>query len=92
MVHELKTLPGYKWSISEWIINNFPQHHSYVEPFFGSGAAFFSKVPSAIETIKDLDEDVINLFSCIRDNSEALDRKIAMTPYSRKEYDKSFET
>lgn len=84
--------PGSKWSISDWIINNFPQHHSYVEPYFGSGAVFFSKYQSAIETINDLDEDVINLFKCIRDDSEALARKIAMTPYSRQAYDESFET
>lgn len=84
--------PGSKWSISPWIVSNFPEHHSYVEPYFGSGAAFFSKVPSAIETINDLDGDVINLFSCIRDNSEVLARKIAMTPYSRKTYDESFRT
>ncbi|KAA8668355.1 DNA adenine methylase [Clostridium sp. HV4-5-A1G] len=83
--------PGSKWSIAGWIIKNFPEHHSYVEPFFGSGAVFFSKVPSSIETINDLDDDVINLFTCIRDNSKELVRKIAMTPYSRKEYDESFK-
>lgn len=84
--------PGSKWSLSNWIISNFPQHHSYVEPYFGSGAVFFSKSQSAIETINDLDEDVINLFKCIRDNSEVLARKISMTPYSRQAYDESFET
>jgi DNA adenine methylase len=83
--------PGSKWSIADWIIRNFPKHHSYVEPFFGSGAVFFSKPPSAIETINDLDDDVINLFTCIRDNSDVLARKITMTPYSRKVYDESFE-
>jgi DNA adenine methylase len=83
--------PGSKWSIADWIISNFPQHHSYVEPYFGSGAVFFSKPQSSIETINDLDEDVVNLFTCIRDNSESLARKISMTPYSRKMYDDSFE-
>lgn len=83
--------PGSKWSISDWIISNFPEHHSYVEPYFGSGAVFFSKPQSAIETINDLDEDVINLFNCIRDNGETLSRKIAMTPYGRQTYYESFE-
>lgn len=83
--------PGSKWSIADWIINNFPEHHSYVEPYFGSGAVFFSKVPSAIETINDFDDDVINLYKCIRDNPEELARKITMTPYARKIYDLCFE-
>ena len=26
--------PGSKWGIAEWIISFFPEHHSYVEPFF----------------------------------------------------------
>lgn len=30
--------PGAKWSLAEWIIGHFPPHHSYLEPFFGSGA------------------------------------------------------
>lgn len=84
--------PGSKWKISDWIISNFPKHHSYVEPYFGSGAVFFSKAPSAIETINDLDDDVINLFTCIRDNATELSRAITMTPYSRKIYDISFDT
>ncbi len=84
--------PGSKWSIADWIISKFPKHHSYVEPYFGSGAVFFSKVPSKIETINDLDDDVINLFKCIRDNAAELARVVTMTPYSRKTYDLSFDT
>lgn len=30
--------PGSKWRIARWIISFFPEHHSYLEPFFGSGA------------------------------------------------------
>ena len=26
--------PGSKWSIAKWIISFFPEHHSYLEPFF----------------------------------------------------------
>mgnify|MGYP002606369201 CR=1 FL=1 len=35
--------PGSKWSIADWIINFFPEHHTYLEPFFGSGAVLFNK-------------------------------------------------
>ncbi len=29
--------PGSKWSLADWIISFFPEHHSYLEPYFGSG-------------------------------------------------------
>lgn len=83
--------PGAKWNIANWIIDHMPKHHSYLEPFFGSGAVLFNKQPSSIETINDLDCDVTNLFECIRDDCERLARLVAMTPYSREEYDKSFQ-
>jgi DNA adenine methylase len=90
-MHQVLKYPGSKWRIAEWIISQFPEHHSYLEPFFGSGAVLFSKAPSKIETINDLDNKVCDLFKLIRDNPDILARKVLETPYSRTEYDKSFE-
>lgn len=64
--------PGSKWRIAQNIISMIPNHHSYLEPYFGSGAVFFTKDPSAIETINDLDNDIPNLFKCIRNDPERL--------------------
>jgi DNA adenine methylase len=64
---------------------------TYLEPYFGSGAVFFNKRRSIIETINDLDGNVVNLFKCIRDYPEELARLIAFTPWSREEYRKSYE-
>ena len=58
--------PGAKWRLAPWIISHFPDHHSYLEPFFGSGAVLFNKPKSNIETVNDLDDEVINFFECIR--------------------------
>lgn len=33
----------------------------------------FSKIPSAIETINDIDSNVVNLFHCIQKDSEKLE-------------------
>lgn len=82
--------PGAKWRIADWIIENIPEHHSYVEPFFGSGAVFFKKSPSNIETINDLDDRVVNFFEVVRDSPEELAAKIYMTPYARKVYEQSY--
>lgn len=86
--------PGSKWSIANWIISHFPEGYEkmvYLEPFCGSGAVFFNKEPGAVETINDLDSDVVNLFRVLREQSEELKRVLALTPYSREEYDRSFE-
>jgi len=83
--------PGSKWSMAEWIISHMPPHQTYLEPFFGSGAVFFNKAPSQLETINDLDGDVVNLFRVIRDRTEELARLVYWTPYSREEYYASYD-
>jgi len=82
--------PGSKWSIVDWIISFFPPHHSYVEPFFGSGAVLFNKPRSCIETVNDLDGNVVNLFEWIKNNPEKLAHEIHYTPYARAVYEDAF--
>ena len=82
--------PGSKWKIAPEIVKRIPEHHTYCEPYFGSGAVFFSKEPSAIELINDLDNNVPTLFRCIRDDPEKLAGIVAATPYSRFEYERAF--
>lgn len=83
--------PGAKWRIAKWIIEHIPEHHSYVEPYFGSGAVFFNKTPSNIETINDIDGDVVNFFRVVKESADELAYKIFMTPYARAEYERSYE-
>lgn len=84
--------PGSKWSMADWIISYMPSHATYLEPYFGSGAVFFNKQPSALETINDLDGDVVNLFRIIRDRPDELSHLVRWTPYSREEYYNSYQT
>ena len=79
--------PGSKARLADWIIGHFPAHRSYLEPFLGSGAVLFRKTRSPIETINDLDGDVINLFECIRKDPERLAWMIYYTPYARMLYE-----
>lgn len=83
--------PGAKWRIARDIVQLIPEHHTYVEPYFGSGAVFFSKDASPIELINDLDNNVPNLFRCIRDYPDELAKAVATTPYARYEYERAFE-
>ncbi|RKJ46544.1 DNA adenine methylase [bacterium 1XD8-76] len=82
--------PGSKWAIANWIIGFFPEHHSYLEPFFGSGAVLFNKPRSNIETVNDLDGNVVNLFEWIRKDPERLAHEIYYTPYARQVYEDVF--
>jgi len=83
--------PGSKWRLAEWIISFMPPHTTYLEPFFGSGAVFFNKAPSKVETINDIDGNVVNLFRVIREQPEELAALIEMTPWARDEYYASYE-
>jgi DNA adenine methylase len=86
--------PGSKKRIAPWIVGQFPDNYrelTYLEPFFGSGSVFFEKEPSVIETINDIDGEIVNLFKQIREHAEELIRLISLTPWSRQEYLTAFE-
>lgn len=72
--------------IAQTIVRHFPSHNIYLEPFFGSGACLFTKKTSPIETVNDLDGEVVNLFRIIREQPDELVRVIEATPWARDEY------
>lgn len=83
--------PGSKWRIADWIVSFFPKHQVYLEPFFGSGAVFFNKTPSYLETINDLNNDIVNLFEVCRRFPEQLSTAVNLTPFSREEFIRCYE-
>lgn len=85
--------PGGKKRIAPWIVKKMPDHHSYLEPFFGCGAVLFEKEPAPIETVNDLDSEIVNFFRVVRDpdRRERLCEAVAYTPYSREIYEEGFK-
>lgn len=83
--------PGAKNRISDFIISYIPKHTVYCEPYLGSGAVFFNKEPSYNEILNDLDDEIYNFFMVLRNNPLELADAISLTPYSRKEYEFSYE-
>lgn len=83
--------PDGKWRISDWIIKHLPPHKVYLEPFFGSGGVFFNKEPSYLETINDINGDIVNLFKVCREQPEELARALEFTPWAREEYINCYE-
>lgn len=78
--------PGAKNRITDWICEYIPPHEVYLEPYFGSGAVFFNKVPARIETLNDLDGNVVNYFRVVREHARELAEQLNMTPFARDEY------
>lgn len=77
---------GGKQTIAEQIISLFPEHGHYVEPFAGSLAVLLAKRPSRMETVNDLDGDLMTFWRVLRDRPDELQRVCALTPHSRAEY------
>ena len=77
---------GAKLRIVSKIVNGLPPHNAWVELFCGSAALTLAKKPAPIEVINDLNGEIVNVFQQLRDNSEALCRAIALTPYARAEF------
>ncbi len=83
--------PGAKWRLAPWVLSHMPPHESYLEPYFGSGAIFFLKEKSRIETINDLDGEVVNFFRVCRDYPAELANAVSLTPWAREERDAAYQ-
>lgn len=82
--------PGSKWSIADWVIGHFAPHYAYIEPFGGGAAVLLRKPPSKGEVYNDLDGEIYNLFSVLREQPDALYEALQLTPYSRQEFYEAF--
>ena len=78
---------GSKFRIGQWVIEHFPKHRHYVEPFGGAANVLLLKEPSKLETYNDLNGRIVNFFRVLRDEPEELIRLINLTPWARDEYE-----
>jgi DNA adenine methylase len=79
---------GGKWQLRHWIIEHFPPHRFYAEPFAGAASVLLGKEPCKDgEIINDLNGEIINLFRVMQssDQSEDLMARLAWTPYAQSE-------
>ncbi|MEO3869399.1 DNA adenine methylase [Nonomuraea sp. B12E4] len=85
------TYYGGKTTLAEKIVRLLPAHDHYVEPFAGSLAVLMAKPPSRMETINDLDEDLMTFWRVLRDRPLELERVCALTPHSRQEHEAGYD-
>lgn len=77
---------GGKQVLADRIAALLPDHLHYVEPFCGSLAVLLAKQPSRMETVNDLDREVVTFWRVLRDRPEDLERVCALTPHARAEH------
>jgi DNA adenine methylase len=76
---------GGKTRLAGKIAALLPEHGHYVEPFAGSLAVLLAKPASRLETVNDLDGDLMLFWRVLRDRPAELARACALTPHSRTE-------
>lgn len=79
--------------LAPWIIQHFPPHLVYVEPYAGGASVLLRKPRSHGEVYNDLNSEVVNLFQVLRDPERCAQLREALdfTPYSRVEWERSYE-
>lgn len=82
---------GGKFLLADWIIEHFPAHRIYVEPFGGAGSVLLKKPRSYQDVYNDLDGEIVNLFRVVREQGTELGSALELTPYSRDEFVLSYE-
>lgn len=83
---------GGKSGHAQALLSLFPEQAyrgHYVEPFAGSAAILLAKEPSQLETINDLDNDVVNFFWVLREKPKEFLRLLQLTPWSREEFNQA---
>ena len=78
---------GGKNRLAKQIIEMFPQHTTYVEPFAGGAQVFFRKDPSPVEVLNDLDSEITGFYRVCQNHYEELLRYCRFVLVSRTWFD-----
>lgn len=84
---------GGKFRLAPWIMQFFPPHEVYVEPFGGAAGVLLRKPRAYAEVYNDLDSDIVNFFRVLRDPAlrQDLIEACRLTPYARDEFNLAYE-
>jgi len=84
---------GGKFRLAPWVMQFFPAHTTYVEPFGGAAGVLLQKPPSTSEVYNDLDSEIYNVFKVLQDPeaSEILKKVCMVTPYARREFELAYQ-
>lgn len=86
---------GGKAYLAPWIIEHFPPHVHYVEPYFGGGAVLFAKprewVEGHSEVVNDLNGGLMNFWRVMRDDMAFLRFRTLceQTPFAQGDFERA---
>jgi DNA adenine methylase len=78
---------GGKQILAKRIAALLPDHLHYVEPFCGSLSVLLAKQPSRMETVNDINQDLVTFWRVLRERGADLEVVCTLTPHSRAEYE-----
>lgn len=82
---------GGKTKLADAIAAVLPDHTHYVEPFAGSLAVLLAKPQSDMETVNDLDQDLMTFWRVLRDRPLELEAAMHLTPHGRAEHAAAYD-
>lgn len=87
---------GGKHYLAPWIIEHFPSHLHYVEPFFGGGSVLLQKpfelIDGHSEVVNDIDGGLANFWRVLKDERKFMKMglQLSLTPFSQDVWQESF--
>ncbi len=78
---------GGKRRLAGPILARFPAHTCYVEAFCGAAAIFFSKEPSEVEVLNDINGELVNLYRVVQHHLEEFARQFKWALTSRQVFE-----
>lgn len=82
---------GGKAYLAARIIQRFPIHRKYLEPFGGMFSVGINKPPCEVEAYNDLDRRVTRFWRTLRDHRDWFIERARLTPYSEVEFQEAVE-
>jgi DNA adenine methylase len=83
---------GGKHYLAQRIIDHFPPHRIYLEPFGGAASVLLNKPPCDVEAYNDLDLRITRLFRVLRNRGDEFIERLRLVPYSEAEFDEAIDS
>lgn len=78
---------GGKQLLADRIISMLPPHEAYVEPYAGSLSVLMAKPRVKLETVNDIEGDLMNFWRVLRERTDELEAYCGLTPHARAEHE-----